>query len=57
MPLRELLFGASIATVFPLFFGGDYSGNFFSHRRDGAGDTLTLSRTYSVKHKLGRVIN
>ncbi|AYZ96724.1 SH3 domain-containing protein [Burkholderia dolosa] len=25
----------------PHYFGGDYSGNFLSHRRDGAGDTLT----------------
>ncbi|MEV9638736.1 hypothetical protein ABZO35_30340, partial [Burkholderia pseudomallei] len=26
----------------PHYFGGVYSGNFLSHRRDGAGDTLTV---------------
>lgn len=42
MPLRQLLSGAAVATVVPTIFGADYSGNFFSHRRDGAGDTLTI---------------
>ncbi|MBH9659499.1 hypothetical protein JAO05_31005, partial [Burkholderia pseudomallei] len=27
----------------PHYFGGVYSGNFLSHRRDGAGDTLTVN--------------
>ncbi|MCS6473984.1 hypothetical protein NX871_29275, partial [Burkholderia thailandensis] len=42
MPLREVLFGASVDTVVPATrCGGVYSGNIHSHRRDGTGDSLT----------------
>lgn len=42
MPLREVLFGASVDTVVPATRrGGVYSGNIHSHRRDGTGDSLT----------------
>ncbi|WP_428845359.1 helix-turn-helix domain-containing protein [Burkholderia thailandensis] len=44
MPLREVLFGASVDTVVPATRrGGVYSGNIHSHRRDGTGDSLTAA--------------
>ncbi len=35
----------------PLLFGGDHSGNFLSHRRDGAGDTLTKDKQVHKVHE------
>ena len=44
MPLREVRFGASVDTVVPATpCGGAYSGNIPSHRRDGIGDSLTIT--------------
>ncbi|NOK57237.1 hypothetical protein C7270_31655 [Burkholderia thailandensis] len=48
MPLREVLFGASVDTVVPATrCGGVYSGNIHSHRRDGTGDSLTIQQSMS----------
>ncbi|MCS6480193.1 hypothetical protein NX869_28665, partial [Burkholderia thailandensis] len=52
MPLREVLFGASVDTVVPATRrGGAYSGNIHSHRRDGTGDSLT-NETYRGRFQL-----
>lgn len=43
-----------VGNLIPIIFGGDYSGNFLSHRRDGVGDTLTsqvkLERSQSAEN-------
>ncbi|MBO3034991.1 IS3 family transposase, partial [Burkholderia pseudomallei] len=39
----------------PHYFGGVYSGNFLSHRRDGAGDTLTRDGCFANHKRIWRL--